>query len=404
MVKCDGMNLKRIILKNGSSKRVNNRYDRFLYMTPVTPSSNTADILSSSRKYIISILDNIPQSLKDASSEVVVEFVCDELRKIPVPLLGSILAKAVESKYGGKKANDESLYELGKMLQSMKDSDDDFQKELEKINIFLPEIMQAITAQEQRMIDRDAPDIQVLNATLDLKYPMNDNELRIILSNTGGSSVMVDEIVLEIENWEPEINVDLSMPAAPMQMIFLKTELSVERTEYPLFNLNSIQPRIFGERGDGAEIIIIQISSLNNAKYSIRLKIPWQDLSTGNKGFLNYPASEEKPLEIAFPYSPGWNQYIQIDSLLESQKIFDQMQLKLTKVRSILKNGHLSDGKNVDKTNNELFAIGLNTGIGTYPDLNSMLTVFGPIFVELAPDERKNDAGALIAEIGEMLQ
>lgn len=372
-------------------------------MSPEKRPDESADIISRSREYIGSVLDNIPDSLKDASSEVVVEFVCDELRKIPVPLLGSILAKAVEKRYGGEKANDGSLYELGEMLQSMKDSDDDLQRELEKINIFLPEIMEAIAAQGQRIQDRDTPDLQVLNSTLDLKYPMNDNELRIILSNTGGSSVMVDEIFLEIEDWSPDTNIDFSMPAAPMQILFLKAELTVEKSEYPLFSLNSSQPRIFGERGDGAEMIVIQLSSLNNAGYNFRLKIPWQDLSTGNKGVLEHPASGEKPFELTFPYSPGWNQDIKIDSLLEREKIFYQMELKFRKILSILKDVYRSDENNTDRTNKELFDIGLSTGVNTYPNLDSMLSVFGPVFTELAPSDSKKEAENLIEEIGTML-
>ena len=379
--------------------------DRILSMSPVIRSGESADLISRSREYVSSVLDNIPESLKDASNDVVVEFVCDELRKIPFPasLLGSILAKAIEKKYGGEKANDDSLYELGETLRSMKDSDDGLQRELEKFDIYIPEIMTAIATLEQRMQDRDTPDLQVLNATLELKYPMNDNEIRIILSNTGGSSVMVDEIFLEIKDWEPDTDIDFSMPAAPMQMLFLKAELSVEKSEYPLFSLNSTQPRIFGERGDGAEMMVIQLSSLNNAGYDLRLRIPWHDLSTGNKGVLNYPALQEKPFELTYPYSPGWNQDIQIDSTLERKKIFDQMELKFRKVRSIMKDIYRSDEKNADEANKEFFAIGLSTGIGTYPDLRSMLSVFGPIFVELAPSDSKKEAEELIMEIGTML-
>ncbi|WP_340819958.1 hypothetical protein [Methanolobus sp. WCC4] len=372
-------------------------------MSPVSRPDGSTDIVSRSREYISSVLGNLPESLKDASSEVVVEFVCDELRRIPVPLLGSILAKAVEKKYGGDKANDDSLYELGEMLESMKDSDDGLQRELENINIFLPEIMDAIAAQGQMMEERDTPDLQVLNATLDLKYPMNDNELRLILSNTGGSSVMVDEIFLDIEDWEPDTNIDFSMPAAPMQMLFLKAELSVERNEYPLFSLNSIPPRIFGERGDGAEMIIIQLSSLNNAGYNFRLRINWQDLSTGNKGVLNYPASEEKGLRLTFPYSPGWTQDIRTNSLLERKKVFQQMELKFREIRSILKDVYRSDENNTDAANKELFDIGLSAGIDTYPDLSFMISVFGPIFMELASSYPKKETEELIRDIKVML-
>ncbi|WMW23812.1 hypothetical protein RE474_06760 [Methanolobus sediminis] len=110
------------------------------------------------------------------------------------------------------------------------------------------------------------------------------------------------------------------MPAAPIQVSFLRTEIPVERNEYLLFSLNLIQLQISGERREGVELIIIKFSSQNNAKYDITWKIPWLDLSTGNKEVLNHPDSEKKPLEIIFPYSPGWNPYIQIHSLPKEKR------------------------------------------------------------------------------------
>ena len=372
-------------------------------MSPEMQPHDDTNLISRSRQHIESMLDKLPESLKDAGRETVVQVVCDELRKIPVPLLGSILAKAVEKQFGGEKATDDSVYELGEMLRKMQESDDAFQKQLESINIFLPEVMEAINQQEQRIQERDTPNLQVLSAKLDLKYPVNDNELRIILSNTGGSSVMVDEIFLEVKDWEPDTSIDFSIPAAPMQMLFLKAELSVEKSEYPLFSLNNTQPRIFGERGDGAELIIIQLSSINNAKYSLQLRIPYQDLSTGNEGIIYYPDTGENLIEISYPYSPGWNQDITLESMLERTKIFTQMELKFRKIYSILKEVYRSDEKNIETSNEKLFAAGLTTGIGTFPDIDFMLSVFGPIFLELAPSDRPIGAEKLIQDIRTML-
>jgi hypothetical protein len=372
-------------------------------MSPEIQPHDDTTLISRSRQHIESMLDKLPESLKDAGRETVVQVVCDELRKIPVPLLGSILAKAVEKQFGGEKATDDSVYELGEMLQSMQESDDAFQRQLESINIFLPEVMESINKQEQRMLERDTPDLQVLSAKLDLKYPVNDNELRIILSNTGGSSVMVDEILLEVRDWEPYTSIDFSMPAAPMQILFLKAELSVEKSEYPLFSLNDTQPRIFGERGDGAELIVIQLSSISNAKYSLQLKIPYQDLSTGNKGIIYYPDTGENLIELPFPYSPGWNQDITPESILERTKIFSQMELKFRKIYSILKDVYRSDENNIETANEKLFAAGLTTGIGTFPDIGSMLSVFGPVFLELASSDRSLEAEKLIQDIRSML-
>ncbi|MBN2111212.1 MAG: hypothetical protein JW705_09045 [Methanosarcinaceae archaeon] len=368
-------------------------------MPPSQPALDEDTLSSSTRKHISRMLNSLPESLKDAGRETVVQIVCDELRKMPVPILGSILAKAVEKQFGGEKATDESVYELGEMLRSMQDSDEGLRRELENINIFLPEVMNAINSLEQLMQEENTPDLRVLSSAPDLKYPLGDNELRIILSNTGGSSVMVDEILLEVEKWEPEATVDFSMPAAPMQMLFLKAQLSVEQREYPLLQINGVPPRIFGERGSDAEVVVIQLSSLHNARYGLRLKISWQDLSTGKKDVLFHPAGTEPPMIFPFTYAPGWKQDILPEKILEHEKVFLLMDLKFRKVLAILEEVYAGKEENIQQANEQLLSIGLNAGIMSMPGIDSMLDTFGTAFVSLAPDDNKKDAKNLLQEI-----
>ena len=44
----------------------------------------------------------------------------------------------------------------------------------------------------------------------------SDNRVSGLLANVGGGSVVVDELIVHVESWEPELRVDYSLPAAPL--------------------------------------------------------------------------------------------------------------------------------------------------------------------------------------------
>lgn len=77
-------------------------------------------------------------------------------------------------------------------------------------------------------------------------YPVQDNELRFGLMNIGGGAIIVPEIELITEGWEPEANVDYTVPAAPLPILRLKVELSPRKSLYPLLKLNDEPARRFG--------------------------------------------------------------------------------------------------------------------------------------------------------------
>ena len=81
---------------------------------------------------------------------------------------------------------------------------------------------------------------------------------------------------------------------------------------------------------------------MHNASYGVRLKIPYQDLATGNKGVLYRPEQGDDPLTFPFAYAPGWKRGIEIDSLLGREDIFQQMDHKFREILAVLADENVS--------------------------------------------------------------
>ena len=285
----------------------------------------TDDIIRSSREYLGRMLKKLPSTLKQAASETAIQIICDEIKKLPIPILPTLLAATVKKMLSSSPGGGYSISDVMQLLSKMETSDEAFQEVLDEMRISLADVHEDIQVLTELVRNQSRPDFRVLNPKVELDYPVSENKVRFILANTGGGTVTVEELYLDVERWEPATEVDYSVPAAPMAVLFLKAELSVDRAEYPLLALNNEPGREYNAQGAGAETVTLSLSSINNARYWVRVRAPYLDLSTGETQTALYPPEGRDPLMLPFVYAPGWKHIPGPDALLNRTQILENM-------------------------------------------------------------------------------
>ncbi|UGV41464.1 hypothetical protein J7W08_03990 [Methanococcoides orientis] len=357
-------------------------------------------IISSAQNYIGSMLKSLPQKLKESTGEVALNIICEEVRKMPVPLLGTVLASTIRRTFGEEQGMGRDYSDAIEMLSSIQDSTSSFENELMSYNIQMDEIANEISLLRQLLMEKkESSCLWIIRPTLALDYPQGDNELQFILANTGSGSVIVEEIFLEIEEWEPEITIDYSLPAAPLNVVMLEAELSIHETQYPLLKLNNEPERTFSAKGEGADKVVINISSLENARYSLRLRIPYFDIVTGESGTLYYPDTDEEAFVVPFYFAPGWK-HLEPANLLGRDMIFQKLKEKLQDILAVFENHPVSDPLREQKNCEILDELHI-----WYDPENSInrtfyfLSIFIPPFVSIAVLEKEQGVVELILKL-----
>lgn len=360
-----------------------------------------------SRDHIASLLRGLPEDLGDRGGKIALKILCDGLRSMPVPMLGPMLATTVELMFGRGQGRGNTVNDAIRMLEAMQASDEAFERELQQLGMYLPEIKEQIEKLTDKLNDQQVPRLQVVDSKIDLNYPYKDNEIHLFLGNGGGGSVIVKEIYIEVERWEPESTVDYSVPAAPLKILSLEAQLSVYQVNYPLFRLNKVGERIFHERGVGAEKLIISLSSLHNARYFVRMRIPYVDMDSHESDTLYCPPQGEPAFIVPFCYAPGWNRDITPESILEREKIFQDMKVKFQRILSIFEDVHQSYSQKGDEI--EVLAdIGARMDrmlgredrlFSNPPQIGYFLKSFVPPFVAMAILEKKQEVLEVILKI-----
>jgi hypothetical protein len=208
----------------------------------------------------------------------------------------------------------------------------------------------------------------------------------MVLSNPGERTVTVSEIYLHVEKAEPAVDVNYTMPAAPLPVVFLKVQLSFHERQYPLLSLNQEQERIYSAKGEGIEKFVIDISSKHNATFWVRLRIPYIDLTTGEEKTVYYPKLEEEAIVLRYDYAPGWTSNIKPEDLLERPKIYENIANKFKQILIILQDCHdlgITDIKDVQEKLNKV-------GIEAVW-LESFFSRFIEVFVVIANLEKRQD-------------
>lgn len=131
-------------------------------------------------------LAKIPPFLFVVAKDFAVDLLCKELEKIPVPFVGTLLAKAVKeaTKSGGK--GGPSIDDVLKRLQEMKVSDDSFLQGLSDLGQDmdrLETIMSSVRNDTEITRKRTDPKLVVRDPEYKPNYPQSDNELLFSLMN-----------------------------------------------------------------------------------------------------------------------------------------------------------------------------------------------------------------------------
>jgi hypothetical protein len=215
--------------------------------------------LEEARRYLGSWLGRIRDATTTTGREMAVEAICSGLQAMPVPVLNTALAKmarhALSDTPGNPAADPQEILEL---LATMQRSNDEFERGLQTLGADLAELRDDVAAIHATLTE---PVLTLTNPKVESRWPVAENRISALLTNNGGGSVQVDEIYLEIEDWEADTAIDYSIPLAPLIVLDLRAELSSGRAEYSLFELNEVPPRTFEERGAGAERINIDLSA-----------------------------------------------------------------------------------------------------------------------------------------------
>lgn len=353
--------------------------------------------VAEAREHVYKILSEFP----DAAKETAAELLSEELKKIPVPVIGTILSKAVKQATKSKDTGGPGIKDVIQMLQQMQASDDDFLQGLSTIGEDidrLDALIQSVKAEieaAKRELTTPKPIISEPNYVP--KYPQADNELYFGLMNIGGGAIKVPEIHLIVESWEPEIIVDYTVPAAPPLFLRIKVRLSPDVSQYALLKLNNEPFRRFGPHSEGAEDVCIQMSSETNARYRVRIHVPYTDMATGQAGELIYPAPDQNPLETSFCYAPGWNSSITPANMLARQEILTEIISTFNKATQILEQATPSDNmEQRDLIDERLREIGFFMGVGFMPQV---LSRFIPPLTEIARIENRSDVVGIILKL-----
>lgn len=270
-------------------------------------------------------MQRLLQRLKDAAPtsarETLVQALCDGLRSIPVPLVGSFLARLAEDSLKPEHKGPE-LDDVVRILEEMQESDGQFLDGLRRLGADVEELQRDLDAIRETQV---GVEFRLARATVEPRWPALDNRIAALLVNRGGGLVVLDEVHLDIEGWTPLTRVDLSVPAAPLAVIRLKATLDTATPTYPLFALNGEAPHQFAQ-ALGAERLEIDLDSRRNARYRLRLRLAYYDERLDRSRELQWPDAADPAVELDFAWAPGWGREM---DLLEAPAVFADVEARL---------------------------------------------------------------------------
>ena len=311
------------------------------------------------------------------------KFLLKEIRKLPIPLLPNLFATTLEKTLDIERGNDRVTEEILDRMDKMQISNNSFKAQLEKLGYIFSEWVQDQAHKEEG----GKPRLIITNPIKRALYPILDNELRMVLSNPGQGSAIVEEIFLDVEKFEPCAKVDYSMPAAPLPMLFLKVHLSVDERNYPLLSLNEEPERIFYAGDKGAEKVIINISSKHNAEYWVRLRIPYCVTATGQKETVYYPELGKEAITLSYSYAPAWTNNIEPENLLARSEIYENFATLFKQIRLILQDCVDLSIRSREEIYKKLSVLGIDFVWG----LGAFLRTFISKFLSIAYLEKRQD-------------
>ena len=373
-------------------------------VTDTTNDGFTTNQIRMARRYLSGLLKDLAKNAAGVAKEQAVELAAVSLESLPVPVLNRTLAETVRRTFGkqknGRPSDPDGLLDV---LEQMQQSDEGFASGMSQIGLDLGVVAADVAAMRQLLTNQSLADFQVLNPELKLDWPIGDNTITALLANVGGGSVIVHEVHLDIEVAEPYPMVDYSVPAAPLNILHLQAELTVSRTIYPLLEMNEAAERIFNERGDGAERLVIDLTSRENARYRARLRFSCTDLIGQRSLEFYHPPEGDSPLVLPFVYAPGWRR-IDPQVVLERVEVMDDLQSVLSGVLEMLRRGHENSDDREKFARDTENRLAVEPGLFSVPMMfRSFVTTFATAYTELAALERRTESLEIVLPIVELL-
>jgi len=282
----------------------------------------TAVQLSRARMALQRVLQRVKDAAPTSARETLVEALCEGLRSIPVPLVGSFLARLAEDSLKPENKGPD-LESVVRILEEMQESDGKFLGGLQRLGADVDELQRDLAVIRGTQV---GVELRLARATIEPRWPALDNRIAALLVNRGGGLVVLEEVHLDVESWTPLTRVDLSVPAAPLAIIRLKATLDTDTPTYPLFALNNEDPHQFLQ-GLGAERLEIDLDSRRNARYRLRLRLAYYDERADRLRELMWPDPGDQPIELDFAWAPGWGRDM---NLLEARAVFADVEARLT--------------------------------------------------------------------------
>jgi hypothetical protein len=276
---------------------------------------------SRARTALQALLQRLRASAPKTARETLVAALCDGLRSIPVPLVGAFLARLAQDALKPEHKGPD-LERVVQILEEMEQSDEAFRDGLERLGADVDELQRDLAAIRETQV---GVEFRLARATVEHRWPSNDHQIAALLVNRGGGLVVLDEVRLEVEGWSTLTRADLTVPAAPLAVIRLKATLDTTKTRYPLFALNNEGPHQFAQ-GLGAERLEIDLDSRHNARYRLRLRLDFYDERADRQGEVVWPAADDPPIELDFPWAPGWRRDME---LLDAQAVLADTEARL---------------------------------------------------------------------------
>ena len=343
--------------------------------------------IESARRHLRSMLDTLAKEAATTGREIALDMVCEGLQSMPVPILNKMLAQTVRRTFGrGRGSEGDNMADIVRLLTEMQQSNEGFEEGVRDLGLDLGQIGADIVAIKEHLSQQTLSDLRVLNPTISQGWPVFDNRVSMMIANIGGGSVVVDEIYLDVERWEPESVVDYTVPAAPLAELHLKAQLSVRQSEYPLFKINNMGQRIFNERGAGAERLMIDLSSTENARYYLRIRLSYMDLSSGEQRSLRHPALGDPPIILPFCYAPGWHE-VDPGVLQDRPGILSDMESKFSGILDLMLKVRQNPDQRTEITAEKSQELGIPTYVLEPGIFHSFLDRFIPALAAIATME-----------------
>lgn len=304
---------------------------------PKPETDESVDDFSTARRGLRQFLNETARELKKNRCQIGVDALCVGIEMaIPVPVLNKVLSNSVRRALTNSIGSPElPIDEVLELLEEMQDSDEAFVDGLRQLGADLETIAADVRAVRSLVTEQRASNLRFLNPRVDNRWPWLDSTISAVVANAGGGSVYLDEIFLDVEKWEPEMRIDYSVPAAPLGELHLRVELETEQSEYPLLALNGEGSRLYNEHGGGSERVTVDLSSQENARYSLRLRLPYTDLD-GGASVLTYPTRGDEPVTLPFAVAPGWRD-VEPSRLHNAEHIYADLVKTLASLGSALR-------------------------------------------------------------------